>query len=147
MNNQYPFGRPLFLVPCPHCKAKVGRPCRRPSGRTFNAGHDDRLMALQKSREMIRAEGAGSVKTRINGIPVTVNEFEGALVVDCHNSTDRGKPSGPRFWLARTLKPSGWKLIVHPDDGDATHCIHIPDKTKTVKVLHDDDPQPWPESV
>jgi hypothetical protein len=81
---------------------------------------------------------------------VKVEEFDGALVLDCYRPGDRAKSTGPRFWLERAKdgKQHGWKLIIHPDDGDATHCVFISDKHQETKVFgcEFEDPE-WPTSL
>src|SRR6266540_5939137 len=67
----------------------------------------------------------------IHNVKVDVRFTDGVLVVDCGRPGDRKVHSGPRFWLERghdDQDRSGWKLLIHPDDGEPSHCVFIADK-------------------
>src|SRR5436309_11731537 len=80
---------------------------------------------------------------KINNVKIAVRFTDSVLVVDRARPGDRKYPTGPRFWLERghdDQDRSGWKLLIHPDDDEPSHCIFIADEDRKTIVYDDSDP-------
>lgn len=61
------------------------------------------------------------------------------LVIDCGRAGEAGvkNHTGPRIWIQRIPEDvgrPGWRIYIHPHDGDPSHGIDIPDDTQVPQV-------------
>ncbi len=104
---------------------------------------------FEATKAVLKVPPGGDVNVEvvdIGGEQITIQVEPGVLILDF--SKNGQAQEGGRIWLTRgqtDAEEQGWRLLLHPDDADPTHCVFMADDKPEITVFGKDEEEThWP---
>lgn len=131
------------------------QPTDKPSwpGLTIDKVLAEARQKAESSQKVDTKVGSGyKLQSIVCGLCARVEFYEGALVVDLDtpSADDLAEFHGPRLFVSRAKTDDerrGWRILVHPDEGDPTQCVFVGDDGQVQSWTDAQEETHWPGGI